>query len=169
MHREEIVQLNNGRKFNQNPGVRMLEHRTGMTMHADREGANHLLRSAPACMVEAFSIARRERNGIAGFFREAFDRNADPCLEGRAGRIMEYLQARSQVLAAGAGPSWEDLSLHPLPADAAPQVIVGEHLRVFVNECTWRWARHRGLDYTTAKTERETEAAAAEFSALCNA
>lgn len=170
VHCEAIVQRNNSRKFTQNPAVELLEQRTGMTMHADRPGANHLLRSAPACLVEAFAVARKDRHGMAGFFREAFDRTADPCLEGRAGRVMEYLQARSQVVGlTSAGPNWEELSLQPLSDSAKPEDVVGEHLRVFVNECTWRWAKERGVDYATAKVERQTETAALDFAALCNA
>jgi len=143
-----------------------------MTMHADREGANHLLRTAPECLLEAFAAARKDNAGTKGFFREAFDRNADPCLEGRVGRIMEYLQSRSQVPNACRRPPAEDLAVQSLQENASPKAIVGEYLRVFVNECTWRLAKERGVDYEIAKKERQGEASsasAASFARLCNA
>lgn len=167
VHVEDIVALNNGRKFTENPGVRLLEQRTGMTMHADREGANHLLRSAPNLLMEAYAVAATDRAGRNGFFQEAFDRNADPCLEGRVNRILEYLHSRSQVLGATNAPPPEDLVVQSLGENATPQAIVGEHLRVFVNECTWRWARERGIDYDIAKAQTDQEGS--DFDLRCNA
>lgn len=166
---EDIVRRNNGRVFKDNPGVQLLERQTGMTMHGEREGANHLLRAAPEILIEAFAVSRRDRGGTLAFFREAFDRTADPCLEGRAGRILEYLAARKAGGGADGTPPVEDLSVQPLPATAPPADVAGEHLRVFVNECTWAWARSRGVDYPTAKAQRDADADAAAFSRLCNA
>jgi len=174
VHCEEIVSLNNGRKHTQNPGVQMLESKTGMTMHADREGAAHLLRSAGANLLQAFVAARKDKAGTTGFFREAFDRSADPCLEGRANRVLEYLQSRSQVPGAALGaigtqPPPGDLAVE-LPAEgASPKAVVGEYLRVFVNECTWRWAVQEGVDYDIAKVERQHEVSLEAFARLCNA
>merc|ERR1712048_1506789 len=118
-------------------------------MHADREGANNLLRTAAASLVEAFQIARSTRAGkgavphagLMEFFKQAFDRNADPCLEGRVGRIMEYLDSKKQSKAAADCPPWADVSLEALPASTSSRDVVGEHLRVFINECTWRWSK----------------------------
>ena len=45
-HSEEMVRKNNGKTFDQNPAVQMLERECGMTMHGDRAGANHILRIA---------------------------------------------------------------------------------------------------------------------------
>lgn len=169
VHCEEIVRRDNGRVFTENPGVQLLEQRTGMTMHADRQGSTHLLRTAPASLVEAFAVAKRDDAELRRFFKDAFDRNADPCLEGRAGRIMDYLNSQSQVNGAARSPPWEDVALQQLPVDASPQDLVGEHLRVFVSECTWRWAQERGLDYAAAKEERQNcSDAAADFTRVFN-
>lgn len=158
VHCEEIVNKNNGKDFKQNPGVQMLERVCGMTMHGDREGANHLLRSAPASLIEAFSIAKTRRNGFLEFFKGAFDRTADPCLEGRMGRLMEYLEAKRSADCEASGiPPWEDVSLKPLKPGTAVRDIVGEHLRVFMGECTWSWSRSRGITYEAAKTARDTD------------
>jgi len=137
--------------------------------HADRQGTIHLLRTAPACLVEAFSHAKRNDTELRRFFKDAFDRHADPCLEGRVGRIMEYLNSTSQVHGAAQTPPWEDVSLRQLPPDASPQDFVGEHLRVFVSECTWRWAQERGLGYAAAKQERDSsDDAASDFAHIFN-
>lgn len=171
MHCEEIVKRNNGRVFKDNPGVQLLEQRCGMTMHGDRAGANHLLRSAPASLVEAFALAKCDRRGMKRFFKEAFDRTADPCLEGRVSRLMEYLDARRQEAdgSLAHSPPWDDVSLRLPGPSAPPREIVGEHLRVFVNECTWRWSQEKGMDYATAKEKRMTDDNSNEFSRLYNA
>jgi len=170
--REEVIRLNNGGFFLENPGVLFLEDLTGMTMHAEREGANHLLRTAPGLMLEAYALAKSDRGGTLRFFLEAFDRNADPCLEGRVGRILDYIQSRSKALSPQTGePPFEDLAIRPLPLSASAEMFIGEHLRVFVNECTWRWAKARGVDYATAVADRGDDASPgfSDFSAMCNA
>lgn len=167
---EEIVRKNNGKVFTQNPGVQMLEHVCGMTMHGDRDGANNLLRSAPAALLEAFGIAKTRKNGMREFFKDAFDRTADPCLEGRLGRLMEYLEARRPVGAGEAAtPPWEDVSLRPLKPGTPARDVVGEHLRVFMGECTWSWSRQQGLEYEAAKTARSEPRCADSFAAVFNA
>lgn len=172
LHCEEIVGKNNGRVYKDNPGVQLLEQRCGMTMHGDRAGAAHLLRQAPASVVEAFALAKMDKVGMQRFFREAFDRTADPCLEGRVSRLMEYLDKRRQESDStlACAPPWDDVSLRPLDGTANHQDVVGEHLRVFVNECTWRWAGQRGLDYAAAKEVRiRDESAQREFAHFFNA
>jgi len=94
-HNEEIISLNNGQHFKTNPGTRRLEEVCGFTMHADRPGANGILRSAPEVMLRAFDVARRKRIVEEFFSGEAFDRMADPCLEGRLGRILAFLEAHA--------------------------------------------------------------------------
>lgn len=172
MHCEEIVRKNNGKVFKDNPGVQILEQRCGMTMHGDRAGANHLLRTGPASIVEAFALAKMDKAGMQRFFREAFDRTADPCLEGRVSRLMEYLDVRRQETDASLAraPPWDDVSLRPLDPEATAQQVVGEHLRVFVNECTWRFATEKGLEYAKAKELRVSdEPTQREFGRLFNA
>lgn len=146
-----------------------MERYCGMTMHADRPGANNLLREAPHCLLEAFQIAKAQRDGgCLNFFRKSFDRSADPCLEGRTCRILEYLEKTrlsADPAAKGKAP-WEDVSLKPMPEGALAQDVVGEHLRVFVNECAWRWASEKGIDYEEAKSTRMDDAA---FEVLFNA
>lgn len=165
---EEIVRRNNGRVFTQNPGVQLLERSCGMTMHGDREGANALLRAAPASLLEAFRFARSRPDGMREFFAQAFDRRADPCLEGRTGRLLAYLEKAAPVGGDVAGPPWEEVSLRPLPQGTPPREVVGEHLRVFVGECTYRWARQCGLGYEAAKAARDAGRAEG-FSLLYNA
>lgn len=171
MRAEEIIRRNNGMPFNRNPGVQLLEQITGFTMHAERDGANHVLRQAPASLVEAYQLARAETGGTLTFYKSAFDRTADPCLEGRFGRIMDYIERRRASLDPKAcrGPSWEDVSLKTLPEDAPAQEVVGEHLRVFIAECTWQWAQQHGLSYEDATGARQQPEHVTDFSRLFNA
>jgi len=170
VHCEDIVRKNNGQPFTKNPGVQMLESVAGMTMHGERPGANALLRTGGPCLIEAFALAKTRKNGMVEFFKGAFDRKADPCLEGRTARILEYLESKGgKDLGSATTPPWEDVSLRPLPPSATPQDIVGEHLRVFVSECTWRWSRSKSLDYEIAKAKRLDDEHAEEFSMLYNA
>lgn len=164
---EEIVSKNNGQEFNRNPGVQLLERECGMTMHASREGSNHTLRTAPACLLEAFQVAQKTRS-MKKFFKDAFDRKADPCLEGRVDRLMKFIESRGAALDPGM-PPWEDVSLKALPQDSSPQDIVGEHLRVFVAECTWVWSRQVGVSYERAKEIRFDDEHSGGFVQLCNA
>mmetsp|Transcript_34623 Transcript_34623/g.99771 ORF Transcript_34623/g.99771 Transcript_34623/m.99771 type:complete len:375 (+) Transcript_34623:54-1178(+) len=167
MHRDEIVRKCNGRSHTGNPGVQLLEAKCGMTMHGDRPGAVALLRSAPDTLIQAFNVAKNKRDTLR-FFREAFDRRADPCLEGRIGRILEYLEKQGFADAdvTCRKPPWEDVSVKPLADTASVDDVVGEYLRVFVNECTWQWAEANGVDYETAKRDRLD---AESFVSLCNA
>jgi len=145
---EEIVRKNNGKVFTQNPGVQLLERSCGMTMHGDREGANNLLRSAPASLLEAFAICKK-KGAMKEFFRDAFDRKADPCLEGRLGRLMEYLEAKRVAADSDAHgtPPWEEVSLKPLAPGTPVRDVIGEHLRVFTGECIWSWSRQLDMSY----------------------
>lgn len=155
-----------------NPGVQMLERICGMTMHGDREGANFLLRSAPGVLIEAFTIAK----GLPGrtvldFFKKAFDRRADPCLEGRTGRLLEYIE-ESRAAADPSSlslPPWEDVSLKSLPKGSSLREVVGDHLRVFMNECTWTFSKEIGIPYEDAKTKRLDADYAAAFTNTYNA
>lgn len=174
---EEIIRKNNGQAFNHNPGVQLLERASGLTMHAERDGSENLLRTAPATLVEAFNLARLDTGHRAltwslAFFQQAFDRTADPCLEGRVGRLMEYIEARRRA-ATDQGtcglPPWEEVSLRDLPPESPPNDLVGEHLRVFMAECTWRWAKEKRLGYEDAKNVRLDEEHAVEFSRFFNA
>lgn len=171
MHGQEIVQKSNGKAHHLNPGVQLLEITCGMTMHGDRPGAQALLRSAPSTLLEAFRLSRQiKRGGTLSFFKGAFDRTADPCLEGRVGRILEFLEKnRGKTLTSAGQAPWEDVSLAPLPASTPPDGVVGEHLRVFVNECTWRWAEERGMKYEDAKVVRQSDEHLQAFSKLYNA
>jgi len=153
---EAIASQMNGQNFTKNPGVQMLERVCGMTMHGDRSGAQATLRQAPGTLISAFAVARGRRGGICQFFREAFDRTADPCLEGRVSRMMTYLEMRGgqKGLASAGAPPWEDVSLQNLGDKATPEDVVGDHLRVFMAECTWAWSREQGLQYEAAKEMR---------------
>ncbi|CAJ1415930.1 unnamed protein product [Effrenium voratum] len=140
----------------------------GMTMHGDREGANAMLRSAPTALLEAFQAAKASGRFL-DFFRQAFDRQADPCLEGRTSRLLHFLESH-RLTSTSAAP-WEDVSLRPLAADAAIKDVAGEHLRVFGNECTWQWSRQREMSYEEAQRARFSgdDAAAEDFARLFNA
>lgn len=152
---EEICEKNNGKFFNENPGVQLLERMCGMTMHGDRPGANGLIRMAPYSLLEAFDHAKQSGN-YTKFFQGGFDRKADPCLEGRTGRLLEYLEEQRQgkEVATGNIPPWEDMSLN-IREDADTEAVVGEYLRVFANECTWRWAQDNKIRYQEAKQLRQ--------------
>jgi len=172
LYGHEIVEKNNGQSFMTNPGAQMLEHICGMTMHADRAGANFLLRSAPAVLVKAFTIAKNlPGRSILNFFKTAFDRTADPCLEGRTERLLEYIEKNSAAvdLPSLSVPPWEDVSLKSLPKGTSLREVVGEHLRVFMNECTWNFSRELGIPYEDAKIRRLDTEHAATFTNTYNA
>lgn len=63
----------------------------------------HKVRHAGDALLEAFSLGR---DSPAEFFREGFDRLADPCLEGRYGRLTEFIERKST----GLPGDWEDFS-----------------------------------------------------------
>jgi hypothetical protein len=182
---DQVVETNNFQSYRDNPGVQLLERSCGMTMHADRPGANGLLRVAPSSLLEAFSLARQwqgDNNGQTNggwsltFFKDAFDRTADPCLEGRMGRLLEYIERARRGVDAQSGqlPPWEDVSLN-FRAGADAEAIVGEYLRVFAHECIWRWAQEHKVKYDDAKSMRERgesmsgQESKSSFSALYNA
>lgn len=169
LHAEEICRRNNGQIFTLNPGVQMLERVSGLTMHADRQGTEHLLRTAPAVLVEAFHMSKKDPAGPLGFFRNAFDRNADPCLEGRTGRMLAYLEPRRGGRRSDAVPPWEDVTLRQLPEGTSSLDLLGEHLRVFLAERTWSWSRERGFTYERAQELRFSSEHAVDFERLFNA
>lgn len=166
-HVDEISAKNNGQGHATNPGTQQLEHVCGMTMHGDRPGANGVLRSAGPSLVGAFQVSRTTRGGTLEFFQAAFDREADPCLEGRVSRLLNYLEKYSSTASPSVAP-WEDVSLRPLAESATPTDIVGEHLRVFMGECTYEWALAKGLSYEQAKDARLQAEHAADFERAFN-
>jgi len=171
IHCEAIIEKNNGEVYTRNPGVQMLERMTGFTMHANREGSNHVLRTAPACLIDCFQASKEDPRGSLNLFKKGFDRTGDPCLEGRTKLLMEYLESErpaSDESSAGM-PPWEDVSLQVLPKGSVPRDVVAEHLRVFIAECTWRWSRQVGKSYAEAKEARLTDACMEDFSKFFNA
>jgi len=90
----EIEKLNNGRMYMQNPGTQLMEQECGFTMHADRIGTSVTIREAPGIFLNAFRLSTqlgRQRE----FFDRCFDRRHDPCLEGRVGLVVEFLEQLS--------------------------------------------------------------------------
>merc|ERR1711963_658858 len=120
----------------------MLESISGLTMHAEREGSINLLRTAPACLLEAYALAKAEHRGPLTFFRKAFDRTADPCLEGRVSRLLAYIEERQGRHGNSEVPPWEDVSLRTLPPGSAPADILGAPMRargVCMGACRGSW------------------------------
>jgi len=154
-HSHEITRLNNGLFYKANPGVKRLEELCGFTMHADRAGVSSIIRDAPQVLLRAFAVAR-DKGILREFFgKETFDRTADPCLEGRMGRLLEFLEKHPPADAAAsedAGkPPWEDVSVKEFLATETADSVVGEYLRVFRNLCVWKVAQDAGLSYADAK------------------
>lgn len=154
-HGEEIQTMNNHKSYMENPATLEVQNKCGFTMHGDRPGANGIVAAAPDAMLRAFATARGDESATdEDFFREAFDRRADPCLEGRMGRLLAYIEKHGKSkgdLASGDGPPWDDVSVDTVPAGSCPEVIVGEYLRVFTNMCIWEWAKSSQLTYANAK------------------
>ena len=92
VHGKEIIRLNNGQDYKTNPCTQLLEQVCGFTMHAQRPGTESVLRSGPESLLRAFDIARCKGIVDVFFTGDAFDRTADPCLEGRLGRILAFLE-----------------------------------------------------------------------------
>lgn len=149
-HIEEIVRINNGAFWRRNPATMRVEQLSGITMHGDRPGANGIVRAAPDVLLRAFALAG-SRGETERFFREAFDRTADPCLEGRVGRLLMFLERHADPEDAGEGPPASDLAAEALLRGSSAELVVGEHLRVFNNQVVWDWARASGLTYARAK------------------
>merc|ERR1712039_406689 len=80
----ELVQLNNGKFYMENPGTQLMERECGFTMHADRAGTASTMRDAPGLLLSAFNLAVQQGQARE-FFAKCFDRRHDPCLEGRVG------------------------------------------------------------------------------------
>jgi len=173
VHVGHIVSKMNGQPFHKNPGVQMLEDLAGFTMHGDRDGAAVVLRSAPPILIEGFELAKASiAKGAVDFFSNGFDRNADPCLEGRLGRLMAYVEAHRTAEGGShqVGPPWEDVSLQHVDATSSPLDFVAEHVRVFMAECTWRWCRQQNMPYDEAKHCRQLDGPMAQsFERLYNA
>lgn len=149
-HIDEIVRINNGLFWRRNPATMRVEQLSGITMHGDRPGANGIVQAAPDVLLRAFALAR-VRGETECFFREAFDRTADPCLEGRVGRLLMFLERHADLEGAGEGPPAGDLAAEALPRGSGADRVVGEHLRVFNNRIVWDWAQASGLTYARAK------------------
>lgn len=152
LHGKEIVALNNGKHYKSNPGTQLMERCCGFTMHGDRAGANAVVRSAPEALLEAFGIARRKSMLETFFTGQAFDRTADPCLEGRLGRMYAFLELHgSTEVASDAEPPPGDVVLELQPAGSPVEKVVGEYLRVFRNTCIYKWAQDNKLSYQRAR------------------
>lgn len=149
-HVDEIVRINNGAFWRRNPATMRVEQLAGITMHGDRPGANGIVRAAPEVLLRGFTVARG-RGEIERFFREAFDRTADPCLEGRVGRLLTFLERNADQEGSGEEPPAGDLVAEALPKGSTADRVIGEHLRVFNNRVVWDWARASGLAYARAK------------------
>lgn len=148
---DEIVRINNGAFWRRNPATMRVEQLAGITMHGDRPGANGIVRAAPEVLLRAFALAR-SLGELSAFFREAFDRTADPCLEGRVGRLLTFLEQRAERSDSASGePPAGDLTAEALPRGSKAEHVVGEHLRVFSHRVVWDWARASGLSYARAK------------------
>lgn len=86
-----VLSLNNGATFFENPGTQLLEKECGLTMHADRPGASEAVKMGPDLMLTVF-VASQAAGRCKDFFAKAFDRHHDPCLEGRFLLLQEFGQ-----------------------------------------------------------------------------
>lgn len=153
----EIQALNNGQFFTRNPGTQLLERVGGMTMHGDRAGASAVVAAAPLTLLRAFRVAQKNGDNGVNFFTTAFERDADPCLEGRLSHLLQYIEeSPSFQVEAGTesqeGVPWKDTCLD-LRAKLDPQGLVGEYLRVFTNSRLAEFAAKEKLAYPAAKKD----------------
>jgi len=65
--------------------------------------------------------------------------------------FLENHPAEDMSPESSAKPAWHELTVEPFPPDASVLDVIGEHLRVFINSCTWAWAQKAGISYTEAK------------------
>ena len=71
-----------------NPGYRMLYNRCGFVMHTGQPGHANGLRQGPEALLEGYRIAKK-RGEVMNFFKEAFDKTQNPCVEGRMTLILK--------------------------------------------------------------------------------
>jgi len=94
---DEVLRLNNGKKFFHNPGTLLLERECGLTMHADHPGATEAVKTGPDLMLTVFAASQKAGRSRE-FFTKAFDRHHDPCLEGRFSLIQDFGQELFEVV-----------------------------------------------------------------------
>eukprot|EP00928_Gymnodinium_smaydae_P024258 TRINITY_DN19681_c0_g3_i3.p1 TRINITY_DN19681_c0_g3~~TRINITY_DN19681_c0_g3_i3.p1 ORF type:complete len:458 (+),score=58.12 TRINITY_DN19681_c0_g3_i3:57-1376(+) len=140
---KDIRDLNNGEDFRTNVGTQILGQRCGLVWHGAKGNSDHLLTLAGELLIDAFEASEDPVH----FFKTAFSRSSDPCLEGRIRLLEGYLMSK-QSDAAGGGPSLDDVVARHLGHKATTLDIVGEYLRVFRNECIWRWAQEKEVPLT---------------------
>eukprot|EP00928_Gymnodinium_smaydae_P024256 TRINITY_DN19681_c0_g3_i1.p1 TRINITY_DN19681_c0_g3~~TRINITY_DN19681_c0_g3_i1.p1 ORF type:complete len:463 (+),score=62.91 TRINITY_DN19681_c0_g3_i1:53-1390(+) len=135
---KDISDLNNGQAFKYNLGTQLLNKRCGIVWHGTDGNSDRLLTLAGELLVDAFEAS----DDPELFFRTAFSSSSDPCLEGRIRVLEGYLMSKHSESGSG-GPSLEDVVVRNLGQSATNVEKVGEYLRVFRNECVWRWAQER--------------------------
>eukprot|EP01102_Stenamoeba_stenopodia_P023053 TRINITY_DN980_c0_g1_i1.p1 TRINITY_DN980_c0_g1~~TRINITY_DN980_c0_g1_i1.p1 ORF type:complete len:330 (-),score=105.77 TRINITY_DN980_c0_g1_i1:218-1207(-) len=161
-HKASVIKLNNHQFFTNNPGVKLLEKYSGITLHGDRPEANSIVESAFSVLMTAFKLAKAEGD-FKKFFTTAFDRTADPCLEGRVGRLQLYIENSpyhwKKDGANGAEDimmvKWRDFNLlFEERANEEKEACFGEFLRVFLNTTALKYAKSVGRPYEEIQSSR---------------
>lgn len=155
-HSDRIISLNNHKFFTKNPGTQFLERVAGMTMHGDRLGVNAIVSSSPGTLCKCYlTVKKNGPKAIKKFFKLAFSRDSDPCLEGRVSLLLRFIEEMPEFqkeagTVSKEGVPWADTSLD-FRAKLDAKGLVGEYMRVYINLQTAQYAKDNELKYVDVK------------------
>jgi hypothetical protein len=140
------------------------------------------VKSALSVLLNAFRFAKIE-NTLSKFFSEAFDREADPCLEGRVGRLQEFIEQSAAYWRSGRGGgggggekenekeaegeeqgegaedvemilNWRDFNLIFEDSAANDRVAgLAECMRVYINSAQYKYSKKTGRKYQDVRQD----------------
>lgn len=86
--RHEVLLLNNGKGYAQNPGTNFMMQSTGLRIHPEKQDVTNVLKSAPEMLINLYEQAEAAGK-LKEFFMQGFDSSAG-CLEARMAALTEY-------------------------------------------------------------------------------
>jgi len=148
--KEEIKELNTGKRINENPGLVMMYELTGLIVHPLETDLNTIVDNCGGIFINAFNKAQ-ERGDLDNFFMTAFD-ITDACLEARVARIVEYSVDMIEIEAQEQSESSSFPISHTEPGDVGVdsaknnEQVLGDFLQAFLNNKKLEFAKDKGID-----------------------